>query len=74
MSRIIGNMADQFVDQADNIQGELTIEIASHLQCPAFDATLANYHALYPNVIFNVNTHQALTSSVTSLTVYCTSD
>lgn len=57
VSRIIGNMADQFVDQADNIQGELTIEIASHLQCQAFDATLTHYHSLFPNVIFNVNTH-----------------
>ncbi|MCG6400735.1 substrate-binding domain-containing protein [Vibrio fluvialis] len=57
VGRIIGNMADQFVDQTDNIQGELNIEIASHLQCPAFDATLAQYHALFPNVIFNVNTH-----------------
>lgn len=55
-SRVISNMADQFVDQQDTIQGEITIEIASHLQSPAFDKTLARYHALYPNVIFNLNT------------------
>jgi LysR family transcriptional regulator, transcriptional activator for bauABCD operon len=56
-SRVISSMADQFVEQKDTVQGEITIEIASHLQCPAFDKTLANYHALYPNVIFNINTH-----------------
>ncbi len=56
VGRIVGTMADQFVDQHDNIQGELNIEIASHLQCPAFDSTLAEYHHLFPNVIFNINT------------------
>ncbi len=56
VGRIVGTMADQFVDQTDNIQGELTIEIASHLQCPAYDVTRAQYHGLFPNVIFNVNT------------------
>ena len=55
-SRVISNMADQFVEQQDTIQGEIIIEVASHLQCPAFDKTLARYHALYPNVIFNINT------------------
>ncbi len=55
-SRVISNMADHFVEQQDTIQGEISIEIASHLQCPAFDKTLASYHALYPNVIFNINT------------------
>lgn len=55
-SRVISNMADQFVEQQDSIQGEITIEIASHLQSPAFDKALGRYHALYPNVIFNLNT------------------
>lgn len=54
--RVISNMADHFVEHQDTIQGEITIEVASHLQCPAFDKTLASYHALYPNVIFNINT------------------
>ncbi len=57
VGRIVGTMADQFVDQTDNIQGELNIEIASHLQCPAFDSTLVEYHGLFPNVIFNINTY-----------------
>ncbi len=57
VGRIVGTMADQFVDQMDNIQGELKIEIASHLRCPAFDSTLAEYHSLFPNVIFNINTY-----------------
>ncbi len=57
VGRIVGTMADQFVDQTDNIQGELNIEIASHLQCPAFDSTLTEYHRLFPNVIFNINTY-----------------
>lgn len=56
-SRIIGNMADQFIDQTDYIQGELNIEIASHLECPAFNTTLAHYHELFPNVFFNINTY-----------------
>lgn len=55
-SQIISNMADQFVEQKDYIQGELRIEIASHLDCPAVDRTIAQYHAAYPNVIFNINT------------------
>jgi DNA-binding transcriptional LysR family regulator len=55
-SRVISNIADQFVEQHDTIQGEISIEVASHLQSPAFDKTLAKYHALYPNVIFNLNT------------------
>ncbi len=57
VGRIVGTMADQFVDQTDNIQGELKVEIASHLHCPAFDATLSEYHRLFPNVIFNINTY-----------------
>lgn len=56
VSRIIGTMANQFVEQQDQIQGELKIEISSHLQCPAFDQTIREYHALYPNVLFNINT------------------
>ena len=56
VSRIISTMANQFVDQQDLIQGELKIEVASHLFCPAFDITLAEYHNQYPNVLFNINT------------------
>ncbi|MBR7890280.1 LysR family transcriptional regulator [Marinomonas sp. A79] len=54
--RMLSNMADHFVEQQDTVQGEIVIEVASYLQCPAFDKAIASYHALYPNVIFCINT------------------
>jgi DNA-binding transcriptional LysR family regulator len=56
VSRIISTMANQFVDQQDLVQGELKIEVASHLFSPAFDNTIKTYHQQYPNVLFNINT------------------
>ncbi|MEH6442645.1 MAG: LysR family transcriptional regulator [Oceanospirillaceae bacterium] len=55
-SRIIENMADQFVGGKSSLSGEINIQIASHIHCPCFDKTLAEYHRRYPRVLINVNT------------------
>ncbi|MFT5721987.1 MAG: DNA-binding transcriptional LysR family regulator [Motiliproteus sp.] len=54
--RIISLMAEQIADNEEAIQGEINIQIASHIYCPPFDATLARYHELYPNVLISINT------------------
>ncbi len=55
-SSMLSHMAEQFADSAGSVQGEIHIEIASHISSPAFDQTLAEYHVLYPNVFINTNT------------------
>ena len=53
---IISLMAQQFADAEGAVQGQINIQIASHIHCPAFDQALAQYHQLYPNVLISVNT------------------
>ncbi len=53
---ILSPMAEQFAADKGAITGEINIEIASHINCPPFDRTLARYHARYPNVFITTNT------------------
>lgn len=55
-SGILSHMAEQFSGDEGAVQGEINIQIASHIHCPAFDHTLAQYHRLYPNVLMTINT------------------
>ncbi len=52
---IIAHMAEQFADEDGALQGEINIQVASHVYCAAFDLTLAQYHALYPKVLISIN-------------------
>ncbi|UXI03725.1 LysR family transcriptional regulator [Photobacterium sp. TY1-4] len=54
--RVLTDMAEQFSQNESEIQGEIDIQIASHIHCPAFDQTLARFHQLYPNVLITINT------------------
>lgn len=54
-SSIISHMAEQFAEEEGSVQGEVNIQIASHIHCPAFDQTLAQYHAQYPKVLLSIN-------------------
>ncbi|MBV1842435.1 LysR family transcriptional regulator [Photobacterium ganghwense] len=54
--RVLADMAAQFSEDEHAIHGEIDIQIASHIHCPAFDQTLADFHQLYPNVLFTINT------------------
>ncbi|NVK41745.1 MAG: LysR family transcriptional regulator [Oceanospirillaceae bacterium] len=53
---ILAGMAEQFADDAQEVGGELNIEIASHIHCPAFDRTVAEFHTRYPKVFISTNT------------------
>lgn len=53
---IISHMAEQFAEDEGSIQGEIDIQIASHIHSPSFDQTLAQFHALYPKVLITINT------------------
>ncbi|GGK55845.1 LysR family transcriptional regulator [Amphritea balenae] len=53
---IISHMAEQFAEDEGSVQGEISIQIASHIYSPSFDQTLAQYHALYPKVLITINT------------------
>jgi DNA-binding transcriptional LysR family regulator len=53
---IIDNMAEQFAGEAGAVLGELNMQVASHVGCQSFDETLAQFHALYPNVLISINT------------------
>lgn len=53
---ILAGMAEQFATETDEIGGQIDIEIASHVHNPAFDRTLAEFHARYPKVFISTNT------------------
>jgi len=53
---ILSHMADHFVGQEKQLHGEVDIQIASHLHCPALDLTLTDFHRQYPNVLLSINT------------------
>lgn len=53
---VMSHMAEQFAADQGEICGGINIEIASHINCPPFDDTLASYHAHYPNVFITTNT------------------
>jgi len=53
---ILNHMADHFVGQEEQLYGEVDIQIASHLHCPALDQTLTDFHKQYPNVLLSINT------------------
>jgi DNA-binding transcriptional LysR family regulator len=54
-SSIIGHLAQQFSIDEGTLQGEIDIQIASHIHCPAFDQTLAAFHYRHPKVLININ-------------------
>ena len=55
-SGIISHMAKQFAGGESTVRGEANIQIASHIHCPPFDQTLAQFHRQYPNVLISINT------------------
>ena len=56
VGNIMSHMAEQFAEDKGAVTGEINIEIASHINCPPFDRTLADFHQQYPNVFITTNT------------------
>ncbi|MCW8331419.1 LysR family transcriptional regulator [Photobacterium sp. SDRW27] len=57
---ILSHMAEQLSEDEEAVQGEINIQVASHIHCPPFDRTLAQYHQLYPDVLMTVNTYPSV--------------
>ena len=56
-SMIISHLAEQFAAAEGAVQGEVNMQIASHIHNLAFDRTLGEFHQCYPKVLISINTH-----------------